>query len=60
MITFDESYTMPATPQEVRDDFASLTEEYGMDPQDLLRSVVATLPASQLAEIIDDLLTGRI
>ena len=48
------------TPQQIRDDFASLTEEWGDDPAAILRSLAGFLPTSTLAEFIDDYAMGRI
>jgi hypothetical protein len=48
------------TPQEIRDDFASLTDEWGQDPAAVLRALAAFLPADTLAEFLDDSAMGRI
>jgi hypothetical protein len=47
-------------PQDIRDDFASLTEEWGEDPAAVLRALAGFLPAATLAEFLDDSAMGRI
>jgi hypothetical protein len=47
-------------PQEIREDFAGLCFEHGQDPQTVLDSLAAYLPADTLAQYLDDLAMGRI
>jgi hypothetical protein len=47
-------------PQQIRDDFASLTEEWGEDPAAVLRALAGFLPTDTLAEFLDDSAMGRI
>ena len=47
-------------PQQIRDDFASLTEEWGEDPAAVLRALAGFLPAATLAEFLDDSAMGRV
>lgn len=56
--SFDAPYDRPDYPEQIRYDFAELSGE--MDPADLLRRVAGQLPTDTLAEIIDDLMMGRI
>ncbi len=58
MIKFNESYDKPAQPQQIRDDFAQLTEL--SDPAELLRALAGQLDADTLAAFIDDRLMGRV
>ena len=62
MFIFDESYDRDNTlpPQDIREDFSGLTFEHGMDPQVLLDQLACFLPASVLAEFMDDLANGRV
>ena len=48
------------TPQEVRNKFADLTADGLFCPEDLLRRLASQLPASTLAEFMDDLDHGRV
>jgi hypothetical protein len=47
-------------PQQIRDDFASLTEEWGENSADVLRALAGFLPTDTLAEFLDDSAIGRI
>jgi hypothetical protein len=58
MIEFNESYDKPAQPQQIRDDFAELTEL--SDPAELLRALAGQLNTDTLATFIDDRLMGRV
>jgi hypothetical protein len=62
MFIFDESYDRDKTPspQDIREDFAGLTFEHGMDPQTLLDQLGSYLPTDKLAEFMDDLANGRV
>ena len=48
------------TPQGVRNKFADLTADGLFCPEDLLRRLASQLPASTLAEFMDDLDHGRV
>ena len=62
MFIFDESYDRDNSlpPQDIREDFSGLTFEHGMNPQVLLDQLASFLPASVLAEFMDDLANGRV
>jgi hypothetical protein len=62
MFIFDESYDRDNSlpPQGIREDFAGLTFEHGMDPQTLLDQLGSYLPTDKLAAFMDDLANGRI
>jgi hypothetical protein len=47
-------------PADIREDFAGLCFEHGQDPQTVLDSLAAYLPADTLAQYLDDLAMGRI
>ena len=58
---FDEPYQWgDLPPQEIREDFAGLCFEHGQDPQTVLDSLAAYLPADTLAQYLDDLAMGRV
>jgi hypothetical protein len=58
---FDQPYQWgDLPPQEIREDFAGLCFEHGQDPQLVLDSLAAYLPADTLAHYLDDLAMGRI
>jgi len=58
---FDEPYQWgDLPPQEIREDFAGLCFEHGQDPQVVLDSLAAYLPADTLAQYLDDLAMGRV
>jgi hypothetical protein len=48
------------SPADIREEFAGLCFEHGQDPQTVLDSLAAYLPADTLAEFLDDLAMGRI
>jgi hypothetical protein len=48
------------TPQEIRDEFASLWEDEVIGKEYLLRALSSYLPADKLAEFMDDLAMERI
>ncbi len=57
---FDQPYeSQNLMSQEIRDDFAQLVEE-SCDPDRILRSLAGHLPASDLAEFMDDFAMGRV
>ena len=62
MFIFDESYDRDNSlpPQEIRDDFADLTYDIGMDPQVLLDQLSGYLSTDKLREFMDDLANGRV
>jgi hypothetical protein len=58
---FDEPYQYgDLPPQDIREDFAGLCFEHGQDPQVVLDSLAAYLPADTLAQYLDDLAMGRV
>jgi hypothetical protein len=58
---FDQPYLWAdLPPQDIREDFAGLCFEHGQDPQLVLDSLAAYLPADTLAQYLDDLAMGRI
>ena len=58
---FDEPYQYgDLAPQDIREDFAGLCFEHGQDPQTVLDSLAAYLPADTLAQYLDDLAMGRV
>ena len=58
---FDEPYQWgDLPPADIREDFSGLCFEHGQDPQVVLDSLAAYLPADTLAEYLDDLAMGRI
>ena len=58
---FDQPYLWgDLAPQDIREDFAGLCFEHGQDPQVVLDSLAAYLPADTLAQYLDDLAMGRI
>lgn len=60
MFEFDTEYVRPSDPNQIRDDFHSLTDEFGCDPADLLKRLSCYLPTDTLAEFMDDLAMGRV
>jgi hypothetical protein len=48
------------TPQQIRDEFASLWEEEVIGKEYLLRALSTYLPSEKLLEFMDDLAMGRI
>ena len=57
---FDQPYeSQNLMSQEIRNDFAQLVEE-SCDPDRILRSLAGHLPASDLAEFMDDFAMGRV
>jgi hypothetical protein len=58
---FDQPYQYgDLPPADIREDFAGLCFEHGQDPQVVLDSLAAYLPADTLAQYLDDLAMGRI
>ena len=58
---FDQPYQYgDLAPQDIREDFAGLCFEHGQDPQTVLYSLAAYLPADTLAQYLDDLAMGRV
>jgi len=58
---FDQPYQWEnLPPADIREDFADLCFEHGQDPQLVLDSLAAYLPADTLAQYLDDLAMGRI
>jgi hypothetical protein len=58
---FDEPYQWgDLPPADIREDFAGLCFEHCQDPQVVLDSLAAYLPADTLAQYLDDLAMGRI
>ncbi len=58
-IIFNEPYESAGLePQQIRDDFAELM--LLSDPEELLRSLSASLTTDQLASFIDDRTMGRV
>jgi len=58
---FDQPYQYgDLSPADIREDFAGLCFEHGQDPQTVLDSLAAYLPADTLGEFLDDLAMGRI
>jgi len=57
---FDQPYeSQNLMSQEIRDDFAQLVEDF-CDSDRILRSLAGHLPASDLAEFMDDFAMGRV
>jgi len=57
---FDQPYeSQNLMSQEIRDDFAQLVED-SCDSDRILRSLAGHLPASDLAEFMDDFAMGRV
>jgi len=57
---FDQPYeSQNLRSQEIRDDFAQLVED-SCDSDRILRSLAGHLPASDLAEFMDDFAMGRV
>lgn len=58
-IVFNEPYQFEGLePQQIRDDFAELIEL--SDPEELLRSLMVSLPADAVGKFIDDRMMGRV
>jgi hypothetical protein len=58
---FDQPYQWEnLPPADIREDFAGLCFEHCQDPQVVLDSLAAYLPADTLALYLDDLAMGRI
>ena len=58
---FDQPYQWgDLPPADIREEFAGLCFEHGQDPQVVLESLAAYLPADTLAQYLDDLAMGRI
>jgi hypothetical protein len=55
---YDPSNVLPSP--DIREDFSDLTYGQSFDPQSVLDSLAAWLPADQLRDFMDDLAMGRI
>ena len=61
MFTLDSPYEYAGLPSaDIREDFAGLCFEVGLDPQDLLDKLAGYLSSEMLGEFMDDLSMGRI
>jgi hypothetical protein len=61
MFNFDSGYEYGDTSSaDIREDFAGLCFEGGLDPQDLLDKLAGYLSSEMLGEFMDDLSMGRV
>jgi len=59
MFQFQHAYK-ESLPNAIRDDFASITDDYLLDPQTLLDKLAAYVPTDTLRNFMNDLAMDRV